>query len=229
LENNISIKTWASADRPREKLLEKGRTVLTEAEIIALLIGSGSRNESAVELAKRILNSVNNDLNQLASLTIVDLCKFKGIGEAKAISIVAAMELGRRRKSSPETKKTKILNSRNIFELINPDTLDLVHEEFWIILLNRANVAIKKINLSKGGVSGTVVDIRLVFKHAIDNLASGIVLCHNHPSGNLKPSEADIKLTKNIRESGKIMEINLLDHLIVNNTSYFSFADEGLL
>lgn len=228
-ENRLGIKAWAEEDRPREKLLEKGRHVLTEAELIAILIGSGSRNETAVELSKRILASVGNNLNDLGKLSVQELVKFKGIGEAKAISVMAAMELGRRRKETEIIKKDKIATSQDVYDLMKPAMVDLPHEEFWILILNRANLVIKKEMISRGGVSGTVVDTKIIFKAAIENYASSIVICHNHPSGNLKPSEADMRITKTIKDAGKIMEIPLLDHLIITENGFYSFADEGVL
>ena len=227
-KQSFGIKSWAEEDRPREKLLDKGRHVLTEAELIAILIGSGSKDETAVELSKRILSSVGNNLNELGKLTVQDLNKFKGIGDAKAISIIAALELGRRRK--PETvKREKIITSKDAYEIMKPSMMDLPHEEFWLLMLNRANLVTKKELISRGGVSGTVVDTKIIFKTAIVNYASSIIICHNHPSGNLKPSEADIKITKNIKDAGKIMEIPLLDHLIITDNGFYSFTDEGLL
>lgn len=225
----LNIKSWALEDRPREKLLDKGRHILTEAELIAILIGSGSREETAVELSKRILVNVNNNLNELSKLSVQELMKFKGIGEAKAISIVAALELGRRRKEKEVGEREKIGSSKDVYELMKPLLIDLPHEEFWLIMLNRGNLVIKKELISRGGVAGTVVDAKIIFKKAVDNYASSIIICHNHPSGNIKPSEADIKVTKSIKEAGKIMEIPLLDHLIVTENNYYSFGDEGLI
>lgn len=225
----LNIKQWAEEDRPREKLLLKGKNALSDAELIAILIGSGNKTETAVELAKRILASVSNDLNQLAKLNLTDLMKFNGIGEAKAISIAAALELGRRRKESTEEKKIKIGSSKNAYEAINDVLSDLPHEEFWVLYLNRKNEIIKRENISKGGVTGTVADGKIIFKNAVNLLASSVILCHNHPSGNLKPSEADIKLTKKMKEIGVIMETPVVDHIIVGNNNYFSFADENLL
>jgi DNA repair protein RadC len=227
--NTLNIKSWAEADRPREKLIDKGRQILSEAELIAILIGSGSRNETAVELSKRILSTVQNNLNELGKLSVKDLTKFKGIGEAKAISIVAALELGRRRKDTEIKKRDRITTSKDVFDIMKTTMLDLPHEEFWILLLNRANVVIKKEMISRGGVSGTVVDTKIIFKTAVEHYASSLIICHNHPSGNLKPSEADIRITKSIKEAGKIMEIPLVDHLIITDTEYYSFADEGIL
>lgn len=225
----MGIKSWAEEDRPREKMMEKGRHVLTEAELIAILIGSGSRDETAVELSKRILSSVGNNLNDLGKLNIKELIRFKGIGEAKAVSVVAALELGRRRKEAEKVKRDKITSSKDVFDILNPILIDLPFEEFWLLILNRANLVIKKEMISRGGVSGTVVDTKIIFKAAIENYASSIIICHNHPSGNLKPSEADIRITKNIKEAGKLMEIPLLDHLIVAENGFYSFADEGML
>jgi DNA repair protein RadC len=225
----LTIKTWAEEDRPREKLVEKGRQILSEAELIAILIGSGSRNETAVELSKRILSSVNNNLNELGKLGVQELTKFKGIGEAKAISIVAALELGRRRRETESAKRDKISTSKDAYEILKGSMADLPHEEFWMLILNRANAVVKKELISRGGVAGTVVDTKIIFKSAIEHYASSIIICHNHPSGNLKPSEADIKITKNIKEAGRIMEIALIDHLIIAENGYYSFADEGLI
>lgn len=228
-QSNLSIKSWAEEDRPREKLLLKGKSALSDAELIAILIRLGSRNESAVELAKKVLNSVDNNLNELGKLSVKDLMKFKGMGEAKTISIIAAMELGRRRREKEGIKRKKITSSADAYEVIQPRIADLNHEEFWILLLNKANKMIGKYDISKGGVSGTVADSRVIFKLAVENLATSIILCHNHPSGNLTPSEADIKLTKKLKDSGNLMDIPILDHIIVSDGGYYSFADEGIL
>ena len=228
-KQSFGIKSWAEEDRPREKLLDKGRQVLTEAELIAILIGSGNRDETAVELSKRILSSTGNNLNELGKLNVTELIKFKGIGEAKAISIIAALELGRRRKETETVKREKVITSKDVFEIMKPSMMDLPHEEFWLLMLNRASAVIKKELISRGGVSGTVVDAKIIFKTAVEQYASSIIICHNHPSGNLKPSEADIRLTKNIKEAGKIMEISLLDHLIITEKGFYSFADEGII
>lgn len=225
----FGIKSWSEDDRPREKLVSKGRSVLSDAELIAILIGSGSKKETAVELSRRILNHVGNNLNELGKLTVSDLIKFKGIGEAKAVSIVAALELGRRRKEVEVSRKNKIQTSKDAFDIIAPSLADLPHEEFWAIYLNRANNIVEKRFVSSGGVAGTVVDVKMVIKPAVENLASSIILCHNHPSGNKQPSDADIKITKKIIEAGKLLEINILDHIIICENSYFSFADEGML
>lgn len=229
LEQTLTIKSWAEEDRPREKLLEKGRHVLTDAELIAILIGSGSRKETAVELSKRILAAYENDLNAIAKLSVQDLMKFKGIGEAKAISIVAALELGRRRKDTETQKRDRIGMSKDVFDIFHRHFLDLTHEEFWVLLLNRANTVIRKERISLGGVSGTVVDPKIVFKNALEHLASAIILCHNHPSGNLRPSDEDLRLTKKLKEAGSLLEIPVLDHIIISNEGYYSFADEGII
>lgn len=226
---SISIKNWADDDKPREKLLHKGRAVLSDAELIAILIGSGSKQESAVELSKRILASVGNNLNELGKLSIKQLMKFKGIGEAKAISIAAALEVGRRRRGEEAIKISKIKSSQDVFELLQPIIGELSHEEFWIIYLNNSNKVLHKEQLSKGGITGTLVDIRLVLKQALENGAVGLVLAHNHPSGTLKPSVADKQITKKLKEAGKALDIVVLDHLIITQKAYFSFADEQIL
>lgn len=225
----LSIKEWAVEDRPREKMLVKGIRALSEAELIAILIGSGNLDESAVEVSRRIMASVNNNLNELGKKTINDLQKFKGIGPAKAITIAAAMELGRRRKESEPDEKPKVVTSADCAAIFKPLLSDLPHEEFWILLLNRNNLVIDKMVVSQGGLSGTVIDVRLILKTALEKLACSLILCHNHPSGNLIPSEADKDITKKIKEAGKHMDIPVLDHLIIANDAYFSFADEGLI
>ncbi|MBL7889069.1 MAG: DNA repair protein RadC [Bacteroidia bacterium] len=225
----LNIKSWAEDDRPREKLFLKGRQALSDAELIAILIGSGSREESAVELSKRILNSASNNLSELGKLSVSDLMNFKGIGDAKAISIIAALELGRRRKETETVKRDKITCSKDVFDIMQPFMLDLPHEEFWLLNLSRSNAVIKKELISRGGVSGTVVDTKMIFKSAVENLASSIIICHNHPSGNLKPSDADIRITKNIKEAGRVMDIQLFDHVIITESGYYSFNDEGML
>jgi DNA repair protein RadC len=226
---NLGIKSWAEDDRPREKLITKGRSVLSDAELIAILIGSGNRNESAVELSKKILASVDNNLNKLGQLSLNNLMKFHGIGEAKAVSIISALELGRRRKSLTENKAPKVESSQTAFEQLYPYLADLDHEQFYTILLNRANKVIDVIKVSQGGVSGTVADAKLIFRSAVEKLASGIILAHNHPSGNLKPSQADIALTRKIKEAGAMLDISVLDHIIIASNDYFSFSDQGML
>jgi len=227
--DKISIREWAENDRPREKMLEKGRASLSDAELIAILISSGNKEESAVDLSKRILNSVNNNLHSLGKVSIAKLLKFKGIGQAKAISISAALELGRRRKAAETIHKDKVRSSKDAFDYLRPKLEDLPHEEFWIMLLDRKNAPIKLEQVGKGGISGTVADSKIIFKLAIDSLASGIIIAHNHPSGNLKPSKNDIQLTKRVVEAGKILDLPILDHLIIGDNAYFSFADKGLI
>lgn len=224
-----SIKEWAVEDRPREKMLVNGVRALSEAELIAILIGSGNSDESAVELSRRILASVTNNLNELGRKTISDLQKFKGIGEAKAITIMAALELGRRRKESEPTERPRINSSADAANIFKPLLSDLPHEEFWVLLLNRNNLVIDKMIISRGGITGTVIDVRIIMKMALECLACSIILCHNHPSGNLIPSEADKEITRKIKDAGKLFDISVLDHVIVGNNSYFSFADEGLI
>jgi DNA repair protein RadC len=224
----LNIKDWNPEDRPREKLLLKGISALSDAELIAILIGSGTAKLSAVDVGKKVLAHAGN-LDNLAKLSVKELMKAKGIGEAKAITIVAAMELGRRRKELSPEEKPKIDTSRTAFELIKGDLMDLPHEEFWVILCNRAQRLIKKKRVSEGGVSGTVADPKIIFKLALEELASGMIVVHNHPSGNLTPSQNDILLTKKLKEGGKLLEITFLDHLIVANDKYLSFTDEGLV
>jgi len=224
-----SIKSWAEDDRPREKMLLKGRIALSDAELIAILIGSGSKNESAVSLSKRILASVNNNLNKLGRLGVSELLKFKGIGEAKAISIITALELGRRRQLETALELPKITCSKDVFSIMQPIIGDLNIEEFWIVYLNNSNKVLYKEQLSKGGLTGTVVDVRMVFKKAIELLSTAIILCHNHPSGKLNPSEADKRITNKIKTAGETLDIKVLDHLIVTEIDYFSFADENLM
>ncbi len=228
-QNKTSIKQWAKEDRPREKLLLKGKSVLSEAELIGILIGSGTRTLTAVDLAKQILHSVDNNLNLLAKLSVNDLKKFKGIGEAKAINIVSALELGRRRKEADQPKVVKITTSKTAYDIMRPYLQDMPHEEFWVLLLNRANQLIKPVPISQGGVSGTVVDPKLIFNCALEALASSVILVHNHPSGSLKPSKEDLKLTQQLKEAGRILEIPVLDHLIYTDSGYFSMADKSLL
>lgn len=225
----LGIKSWAEADRPREKLLLKGTSSLSDAELIAILIGSGTARLSAVEVAKQVLLSVKNNLHDLAKLSVKELIKNKGIGEAKAITIVAAMELGRRRRDGALEEKPKVNGSKDAFDLMKGELMDLPHEEFWVLLLNRAHRLIRKKRISEGGVSGTVADPKIIYKLALEDLASGIIVIHNHPSGNLTASQSDIDLTKKLKEAGKVMEVALLDHLIIAGQKYYSFADEGLL
>ncbi len=227
--NNLSIRQWAEEDRPREKLVLKGKATLTDVELIAILLGSGSRSLSAVELARQLLSSVNYDLNMLAKMSIKELTKFNGIGEAKAVNIISALEIGRRRKESLTNEPIKIQSSKQIYDLMKPELMDLNHEEFWVIFLNRANKVIKKEAFSSGGITGTIADVRLIFKRALEELACSIILVHNHPSGSLKPSHADLKLTKKIKDSARLLDIDVLDHIIFTNEGYYSFLDEFLL
>lgn len=226
---SFPIKSWAEDDRPREKLLQKGKISLSDAELMAILIGSGSRKESAVDLCRRILAGSEQSLNELGKLSIPQLMKYNGIGQAKAITIIAALELGRRRRAEEALEKKKITSSSSVFELMQPSIGDLPHEEFHIIYLNNSNKVIDKMQLSKGGITGTLVDVRLALKKALELGATSIILCHNHPSGNLNPSSADKQLTQKLKAAGESLDIKILDHLIVTERSYFSFADEGLL
>ena len=226
---HITIKSWAEEDRPREKLMLKGKHVLSDAELIAILISSGNAEETAVELSKRILAGAENNLNELSRKSVHDLIKYKGIGEAKAITIVAALELGRRRKSEDKLSRGQITTSKDAVDIFQPLLGDKMHEEFWILFLNRANHVIGKNQVSSGGMTGTVVDPKMIFKAALDAKAVSIILCHNHPSGNVKPSQQDTDLTKKILAAGKLLEISVLDHVIVSQGAYYSFADEGMM
>jgi DNA repair protein RadC len=223
------ILSWAEEDRPREKLMQRGKAALTDAELIAILIGSGTLDQSAVDVAKSVMGAVNNSLNELARQGISELKKVRGIGEAKAITIVAALELGRRRKESEPQRRARITSSRDAYDAMKPYLLDKPHEEFWILLLNRANEVLRPVQISTGGVAGTVADPKLIFKYALEHLASSLILCHNHPSGNLSPSQADKDLTRKLKEAGRVLDLPILDHLIFTDSSFYSFADEGLL
>lgn len=232
MENKLklNIKDWAVEDRPREKMLLKGVATLSDAELLGILIGSGNKNETAVELAQRILHSVSNNLNTLGKLDIKHLIKnFNGIGEAKAITIAAALELGRRRKLSEIITQPQITSSDDVYKIFHPVLADLKHEEVWLLLLNKSNKVLRKTQLSKGGVSGTVIDIRMIMKEAIESLASAMILCHNHPSGNSTPSKEDDLMTQKLKKAGDIMDIRLLDHIIVCDYSYYSYADNSKL
>ncbi|MDM1043831.1 JAB domain-containing protein [Myroides sp. 1354] len=237
------INAWADDDRPREKLMLKGKCALSDAELIAILIGSGNKEESAIDLSRRILQATESSLAELARQSVLSLQRFKGIGEAKAIAIVAALELGQRRRMADKMDRTKITCSQDVFELMQPKIGELTHEEFWVIFLNNANhvrgiVAnhterfikhqlIDAVNISKGGVTGTVVDLRILFKLALEKQATAVILVHNHPSGKLFPSEADLQITKKIKDAGKIMDIAILDHFIITEHDYYSFVDHG--
>lgn len=226
---SFSIKNWSDDDKPREKLVSKGRSVLSDAELIAILIGSGSRSESAVELSKRILASVDNNLNELGRLSVKQLMAFKGIGEAKAVTIAAALEVGRRRRGEDSLKIEKIGSSKDAFHLLQPIMGDLEHEEFWILYLNNSHKVLKKTQMSKGGITGTLVDVRLVIKETLELGAVAIILAHNHPSGTLRPSTADKQITEKIKGACETMDIKVLDHLIITQKTYYSFADENML
>ncbi len=226
---SLKITDWAVEDRPREKLAIKGTSSLSDAELLAILISSGTRNKSAVDLGRELLSLVNNNLNSLGKLSIADLKNIRGIGQARAVIIAAALELGRRRKLAEIPAARQIKCSKDAAEIFQPVLGDLSHEEFWILYLNRSNKVIEKMKLSHGGISGTVTDVRLVMKRAVECLASGIIVCHNHPSGNTNPSESDNKITRKIREAGNLMDIQLLDHLIVTEKDYYSYADNGML
>jgi DNA repair protein RadC len=225
LDKISGIKAWAEDDRPREKFLLKGKQSLSNTELLAILIATGTKNESAVDLARKILQLTNDNLNELGKLSINDLKKVKGIGEAKAITIAAALELGRRRKDEDAKQIEIVKTSREVFNYFEHLLADLPHEEFWILLLARNRKVIARVKISEGGVAGTVVDTKIIFKHAIENLASYIVLCHNHPSGNLQPSAADIQITKNLKNAAKLLDIDIVDHIIIGNNKYYSFAD----
>lgn len=226
MEDNLSIKNWAEDDKPREKLMLKGKSVLSDAELLAILIGSGSRNETAVGLCQRILKSVDNNLNALGKLSISQLSNFKGIGEAKAISIIAAMEIGRRRRAEDAQELVKISSSKMVFDIMQPIIGELMHEEFWVLYLNNSNKVIYKSQISKGGLTGTVVDKRIIFKIAFENNAVAMILTHNHPSGKLKPSDSDFTITKELKLAGKQLDVRVLDHIIISENGYYSFADD---
>ncbi len=226
----IPIKDWAPSDKPREKLIEKGKTILSNTELLTILIRCGSEKESALDLSKKILSSLDNNLNALGKLSIKQLMAFKGIGEAKAVTIIAALELGSRRKW--ETNKwnlSVIMSSKSVFAIMQPIIGELGHEEFWILLLDNSNKLIYKYQISKGGLVATLVDPRVIFKTALEHSATGVILCHNHPSGSLKASETDISITYKLKEAGDYLDIKILDHIIITENEYFSFRDEGLL
>ena len=226
---SMPITSWAEEDRPREKMLLKGKSSLTDAELIAILIGSGTIGMDAIGLAEQILKSVDGNLSELGRRSLKDFMKFKGIGEAKAITIAAALEIGRRRQFSDMMQRDSITCSRDVYDAILPQLIDLPNEEFWILMLNRANHIISRHRVSVGGVSGVVVDAKMVFRPAIEALASSIILIHNHPSGNLKPSQRDIELTRKLKKAGESLDITVADHVIVAHTGFYSFADEGMM
>jgi DNA repair protein RadC len=225
----LSIKQWAVEDRPREKLMSLGIQSLTDAELLAILIGSGSRDESAVELSKRILSESQNNLHELGKKTLHEHVRLKGIGPAKAITIMAAMELGKRRKLAEAIHRDKFTSSQDVFNLFHPILCDLPYEEFWVLLLNRNNRLIERYKISQGGVSGTVIDVKIILKRALEKLASSLILCHNHPSGNRQPSDTDTNITKKLKKAAETMDIKVLDHVIVAGEEYFSLADEGMM
>lgn len=226
---NFSIKEWSQSDRPREKLLEKGKKALTDAELMAILIGSGNREESAVSLCKRILASVDNNLNNVSRLTVAQLTKFKGIGQAKAITIVAGLELGRRQQLQETPIQPVIKSSNTVFTYMQPLLGNLEHEEFWVLFLNNSNKVLQRKMMSSGGQTGTFIDVKLIFKSALEISAIAIILCHNHPSGKLTPSQADLQITEKIKQGAETLSLKVLDHLIVTEKDYYSFADNGVL
>jgi DNA repair protein RadC len=225
----LGIKEWAVEDRPREKMLYRGMAALSDAELLAILIRSGNREDTAVELSRKILSDVKNNLHELSKKNFEELSKYKGIGEAKAISILAAMELGRRRNQSTALELDKITCSNDVANFLRPLMGDQDHEVFWVLFLNRQNKITEKHQISEGGITGTVIDVRRILKMALEKTATSLIIAHNHPSGNLDPSESDRKITRQLKESGALMEVPLLDHLIITQSGYFSFADEGLL
>lgn len=224
---NLTIKDWALEDRPREKMIKRGIGSLSDAELLAILIKSGTKNENAVAIAQRILLTANSNLNELGKFNLKDFTNTKGIGEAKGITIMAALELGRRRKQAVALNRPKIESSHDIIEIFQPLLADLPHEEFWVLFLNRANKVIDQTKVTQGGITGTIFDIKLIMKSAIERLASSIIICHNHPSGNPKPSEQDIRITQKLKEAAQLFDINLLDHIIITDSECYSFADNG--
>ena len=224
-----ALKTWAVEERPREKVMANGIQYLSDSELLAILLGSGTKNMTAVELARMIFKKSGNNLHELGRQTVGDLVKIKGVGPAKAISVLAAMELGRRRAGMHHAEKIPVKSSETVFSLFYPLLGDLDHEEFWLLMLNRANRVLGRFKVSQGGLSGTVIDTRIILKKALDNLASSIIVCHNHPSGNKQPSDADVKITGKLKKAAEMLEIKLLDHVIIADKSYFSFADEGMI
>jgi DNA repair protein RadC len=225
----LTIKDWAEDDRPREKMVAKGVSALSDAELLAILIGSGTRNETAVAVAQRILSSANNNLNELGKFSLKDFVKIKGIGSAKGITIMAALELGKRRKISDAIERKQITSSNDVIEIFQPLLADLPYEEFWVLLLNRANRIMEKVKISEGGFTATVVDVRKIMRIALDHQAIGIILCHNHPSGNHNPSNDDLKITTKIKEAAVTLDISLLDHIIITDKKCFSMADNSLI
>ena len=225
----LTIKEWAEDDRPREKMISKGVAALSDAELMAILIGSGTKNETAVGISQRILNSANNNLNELGRFSLKELTKTKGIGVAKGVTIMAALELGRRRKISEAINRKQITSSNDVIDVFQPLLADIPHEEFWLLLLNRSNKIIDKVRISEGGFTATIVDVRKIMRAALLNHAIGLILCHNHPSGNHSPSDDDIRVTKKIKQAASTLDITLLDHVIVTNQKCYSFADNSVL
>lgn len=228
-EPNLTIKAWAEEDRPREKLMKNGKETLSNAELIAILLGSGSRNDTAVELGRKILNGAADNLKELGKISVSELMNYPGVGEAKAISIVAALELGRRRQSISSLDKQQIQGSQDAYALLGAQLADLPHEEFWVVYLNRSNKILRSERVGQGGVAGTVADVRIILKNSLNQLASSIILFHNHPSGNANPSDADRSLTRKIKQAAELIDVKVLDHLIVTGDSYYSFADQNNL
>ncbi len=229
VKGKLSIPEWSKEDRPRERMLARGPKAMTDVELVAILIRSGTPTESALDLARIILNKAGNDLHKLAALGTTDLMKVNGVGEAKAMSIVAALELGQRRRDLSVAERPLIATSRAAFELLQPVVADLAHEEFWLLLLDRGNRLLERIKVSQGGMHGTVADPKLIFREALDRRASSVILCHNHPSGQLRPSAEDISLTRKLVEGGRFLDIAVQDHLIITTGGYYSFADNGQL
>jgi len=227
--NSHALTTWAVEERPREKVMANGVQYLSDAELLAILLGSGTKNMDAVELARLILKGAGNTLQQLGRQGISELVRIKGVGPAKAVTLLAALELGRRRAGLQYPEKIPVKSSETVFNLFHPLMGDLEYEEFWLLMLNRANRVLGRYKVSQGGLSGTVIDTRIILKKALDNLASSIIVCHNHPSGNKQPSDADVKITEKLKKAAEMLEIKLLDHVIIADKSYFSFADEGLV
>lgn len=226
-DNPKVIINWHDDDKPREKFMNKGRAACSDSELMAILIRSGTREMTAVDLAKVLMTSVGNNINELAKLNVRDLIKIKGIGEAKALTILAALELGRRRKDIISDKKRKIIGSQPVYEAMRPYLMDKTHEEFWILLLNRGNYVMRAIQVSVGGISGTATDIKMIFKIALDHMASSLILVHNHPSGQLIPSFADKVLTEQAKEAGRLLDLPVQDHIIFTDDGYYSFKDSG--
>ena len=228
-KEHFPINQWAEGDRPREKLLLKGKASLSDAELIAILMGSGSRDESAVDLAKRLLRDVGDNLIELSKLDVFSLTKYKGLGEAKALSIIAALELGKRRRAAEPLERKTLTTSKMVFEYVQNLLADSIYESFYIVLLTRSNKVIRPVLIGEGGTAGTFVDPKRIFKTALDHNANSIILCHNHPSGNIKPSEQDIRLTRKLKKLGDLLDLPVLDHIIVGDNNYYSFADENML